>query len=1007
MPLIRLLRAIGRMVFILLLAPSAGFCQNSPFKIEGIYKKNLVSAPDMAAMTKNIVYPVNHSTGTVEIKIPLYEVKSGTLTLPIYLTYNTGGVKLQDSSGWVGQGWSLFATPAISRMAQGHIDTHHTCNFSQDYMSGDPYSAYEHILSVMDNNVYSGLDEQPDEYYYKLPEKSGMFMYSLEPKNSGTTYLPIPYEDVKITYAGGYFTIVDDNGTTYRFEGGKDWSSYPANYESGWRSSLMVSACEVDSISFEYGNPTQACANRHEDFITVIDDFWPSNRSGARHYNNLGITGDYPPDLEERMASPIVYTTFDDRTYSWQVNTDGSLYDDGRVMEQNPFVAYVYTNSNQVKYIRFKGNTVQFEQTGGQLDRITVRDASGQTVRSIKFDYLGTGNGRKFLSALHMQGSDGQDIENYAFEYDHPYHLPATGARSFDFWGYNNGVSRQSGESLVPQMTIHVNGDNNTLSNYYHGDSLTIGCAKSRGADEQYMRYGRLTKITYPTGSTDEFSYEANRVHLVNNGSDTEFHMTDYLSGSGGIYQVGGLRITQIKSTNRNREVCFRTFVYGTNECGYGRTPMLEDGCYFLRTQQKLYPALYGGGLSSVSTQSRTYSATPTFPITYENGASVMYSTVTEYAGTLQENTGKTVYQYAVPTYIHWADGINLNPYTKYVDWQYGHMTAKTVYKKTAASQYEKVQQETYDYSTAKNMGKIKAGYHCLTTTCANPHISDVGLYGATVRYDLFASYDVTAKLMNSQTTTRYDGAHSMITTTTYSYGNADEVTMTGKTVMRAGVTQAEEYVHPSQLKLEDGTNVYNKMFDRHILSPVVETIYTRGSRFLKVQTPYTERTAGPYTFYQPSSLWLQYAANGTAEQRLAYTYDDRGNLVQTVKDGQETETYLYGYNSQYPVAEIQGVSYNAVSQQLGTAFVASLRQSPLMSDSQWAVLNALRTQLTNAFVITYRTCPLVGVTSVTDPAGHETRFRYDSLGRLSGKGIMHNGAQELLEEYLYHYKTE
>ncbi len=89
MPLSRLLRAIGRMVFILLLAPSAGFCQNSPFKIEGIYKKNLVSAPDMAAMTKNIVYPVNHSTGTVEIKIPLYEVKSGTLTLPIYLTYNT------------------------------------------------------------------------------------------------------------------------------------------------------------------------------------------------------------------------------------------------------------------------------------------------------------------------------------------------------------------------------------------------------------------------------------------------------------------------------------------------------------------------------------------------------------------------------------------------------------------------------------------------------------------------------------------------------------------------------------------------------------------------------------------------------------------------------------------------------------------------------------------------------------------------------------------------------
>ena len=141
--------------------------------------------------------------------------------------------------------------------------------------------------------------------------------------------------------------------------------------------------------------------------------------------------------------------------------------------------------------------------------------------------------------------------------------------------------------------------------------------------------------------------------------------------------------------------------------------------------------------------------------------------------------------------------------------------------------------------------------------------------------------------------------------------------------------------------------------------------------------------------------------------QRVAHTYDERGNLVQTVKDGRETETYLYSYNSQYPVAEIQNATYSTVCQQLGTSFVNTLATTSIMSDSQWATLNNLRTLLPSAFVTTYRMKPLVGVKSIIDPAGHESFFDYDNFGRLMGQGIMHNNSRELLEKYTYHHKTE
>lgn len=89
---------------------------------KSIFAKTPTPSPEMASMIRNIVYPVNYSTGLVNISIPLFEIKFADINIPITLNYHASGVKLGAASGWVGQNWSLQCEPMISRTIRGRDD---------------------------------------------------------------------------------------------------------------------------------------------------------------------------------------------------------------------------------------------------------------------------------------------------------------------------------------------------------------------------------------------------------------------------------------------------------------------------------------------------------------------------------------------------------------------------------------------------------------------------------------------------------------------------------------------------------------------------------------------------------------------------------------------------------------------------------------------------------------------------------------------------------------------
>ena len=112
--------------------------------------------------------------------------------------------------------------------------------------------------------------------------------------------------------------------------------------------------------------------------------------------------------------------------------------------------------------------------------------------------------------------------------------------------------------------------------------------------------------------------------------------------------------------------------------------------------------------------------------------------------------------------------------------------------------------------------------------------------------------------------------------------------------------------------------------------------------------------------------------------------------------------TYLWGYDSMYPVVKIEGATYAEVEGWLGAATINNLASNATTVDS---ALNTIRNTLSGkgVLVTTYTYTPLVGMTSMTAPNGEKSTYEYDSLGRLT-KVKNHNG--KIVEQYDYHYKN-
>src|SRR5690606_19607214 len=162
-------------------------------------------SPEAVSLFRSQSYPMNYSTGLPQINIPIYEVKSGNLSVPIEISYHASGRRVDDQDGPIGLGWTLHAGGSISRTVKGSVDFAQY-NFpypfktvgltnKSDYVMLEQITHF--VLNPTEVNVSNWKDSEYDVFAYYFGANSGKFIF--KDLNNAKTPCLLPYKPYIVT----------------------------------------------------------------------------------------------------------------------------------------------------------------------------------------------------------------------------------------------------------------------------------------------------------------------------------------------------------------------------------------------------------------------------------------------------------------------------------------------------------------------------------------------------------------------------------------------------------------------------------------------------------------------------------------------------------------------------------------------------------------------------------------------------------------------------------------
>lgn len=379
-----------------------------------------------------------------------------------------------------------------------------------------------------------------------------------------------------------------------------------------------------------------------------------------------------------------------------------------------------------------------------------------------------------------------------------------------------------------------------------------------------------------------------------------------------------------------------------------------------------------------------------------------MYEYVTEYAGSKENNIGKTVYHYSVNKQPVRLDVKSLFLNDKHDSWKYGVLLEKSIYK-NAGGNYKLQNKDRYIYCESKDFGTVWAA------ETFNPIVDDNHMALRDEHYGMIdrrlVPSEVRAETLKTHESYTYDDSgleHAIIKTNGYNDSYNSLLCVSTNEKSSTGDSLFIKYYYPENC-LEK--SVYAKMENANIYS-LIRTEQIRNGKLIGISTPYEEILPG---VFRPTSQEISYSPSENAGiERLSYFYDGFGNKCAVSKDDKEKMVLLYGYNHQYVVARIENATYEEVVAAIpgGKATIDDMAKANDLSP--WnGKISALRAKLPKAQVTSYTYKPLIGVASITDATGMTTYYEYDELGRLVGSYRNNGNDVEVLEQFNYQYKTE
>ena len=503
-------------------------------------------SPNAAALMKFTDVPVSPYTGTADVTVPIYTIKAKGITMPVAVSYHTGGIKLEEEASWVGLGWALNAGGMISRTIMGHDDfggqgdiyLTNECpqlpgDLSDDQSQQQLFQATPYIFDFWCNykvRTSNGMEDfwpaftggvdtydmEPDIFSYNFAGHSGKFILT----RAGAVVMQ-KQENIRIQFQVSgtqvTFTITDDQGNTFYFST-LEWTEVsPYSSISSWLLTQVVTQ-QQDTIQFNYvsgGATASSQGDVHQtyaNYCTAVDGFTSTEATVPSYVNQTLQSIDFPNG-------------------HLQFYFDGNRNDLFGANKLDSILIYSKDASGMLSYQKQDNFYYTYFNP-------TIGASSGTPAEYYRL---------KLDSIKEISGAIA--LPPYAFTYNNP--DPGSGTQkhafSIDHWGYYNGAGNSG---LIPSMKISYNPAVNEVG----GMQLLQYSGANRDPGWPYMQIFSLHQITYPTGGSTVLTYQPNDYDYSNSirGGAPEFQyvqtvpITDLITATRHGFTSGTIDLTNI-----------------------------------------------------------------------------------------------------------------------------------------------------------------------------------------------------------------------------------------------------------------------------------------------------------------------------------------------------------------------------------------------------------------------------------------------------------------------------
>jgi YD repeat-containing protein len=475
-------------------------------KLEDIIQ--IPKSPEAFAFAKYGNTSISHFSGVPNISIPIGQLKGRDITLPIELTYDASGIRVDQIASEVGLGWNLKIGGMIVRNVKGLPDdyTAATPSYFPYYSTSNfPGSTpvvtqYNHFINnnLGNNNLVNriqtgsnwaeewpvrflkfteqvekgNIDSQPDTYTLSVNGLSGTIVIDYATSTGYCIDNPeIMVVPNLINSSNGVkqidsWQITDGSGNVYQFgnNSAKEVTQYYENnsaevsrtFTSGWKLTTITTGKLKETVTFTYGLES-----------------WTNDQPIVSYYSLDG------------------FSTNNCASISNAPNLNPYYKITSRVLQS---VTFSSASSNQLIITR-----VSREDLPGQtaISQLRFNNEYGTALSYVKFNrsYFSSGSShlQKRLKleslAFHGDNASSTNPQVYMFTYNST-ELPSRDSNGRDYFGYYNGINSNS--TLLAFNSTLNNGANREVNSGFH-------------------QAGILTSIKYPTKGFTNFYYQANK----------------------------------------------------------------------------------------------------------------------------------------------------------------------------------------------------------------------------------------------------------------------------------------------------------------------------------------------------------------------------------------------------------------------------------------------------------------------------------------------------------------